>query len=311
MLARRTRASADEKTCALRYGILLVGTIALALAFGGSLASATPLGEAVDTAGSVVEPITEASAPPPPPSEPLPAPPSAPVATPTVPPPPVDQVPVKVPTPATPTPQPPSHVAPSSSSGVAGVGGRSADLPSVGGTTPPAQEFPGKVGNAPPGAAQRAAPSVHSDAGAGSDSPSFGVHATTPGDGIAPSVDAMALPHWLAHVWPAIALGRTWKALAILLVRWEGATSPPKSEAAQLSFPSVGNVGSNDVAGLSERSMSPTGPSVESPTASVPADAGMSFVLTVITSLLTLMALVVLARLVVGDEFFSSLRWPH
>jgi hypothetical protein len=37
----------------------------------------------------------------------------------------------------------------------------------------------------------------------------------------------------------------------------------------------------------------------------------MSLFLTMVTSLLALVALIALARLTVGEEFFSFLRWPH
>jgi hypothetical protein len=43
----------------------------------------------------------------------------------------------------------------------------------------------------------------------------------------------------------------------------------------------------------------------------VPAGGGMSLFLTIITSLLALVGLIALTRLTAGEEFFSSLRWPH
>jgi hypothetical protein len=301
MLPGRTRASADATRRFLRCGMLIAGAVVFLLAVGGAHASAAPLEETTDAAGSVVAPITEASSPALP-STPPPPTPSAPVATPTVPPP-VDQVP---------TPQPPSHLTPTPSDGTAEPSDRSAELPSVDGTTPTAKELAGGGVVTSPGAPPRAAPSARGEVGAGSNGPGGSSRpAPIPAVGIAPSVEAIVLPHWLAYVWPAIALGRTGKVLAVLLATWRGATSFPMSEAVSSLFRSIGDVEGHGVAAITERSSPPTSRSVAHPTAPAPIDAGMSLLLTVVTSLLALMALVALARLVVGDEFFSFLRWPH
>ena len=305
MSFERARDPAGKSARSLRYGLSVLGVVLIASVTGVSLASATPLGEAAGGAGSVVEPITATS----PPSLPS-APPQVPVAVPAVPQTPVDQGPVKAPTPATPTPSPSSHLAPTPSGGVTEVSSPDADPPSIGATTGAAKEAGGVMGT-PTEASQRAAAPVRNSAGGGSDSPNSGARATTLEVGVARSIEAAALPRWFAHVWPAIALGRAGEVLATLLARWEVATSLPISDATQLLVRLVGATESNiDAPTPSGRSAalngSPAAPSI----APVPASGGMSLFLTMITSLLTLMALIALARLVVGEEFFSFLRWP-
>ena len=304
----RIRDLADKSTRSLRCGIPVAGVVLIALVFGAPFASAAPLGEAAGPAGSVATSVTGVSVPSLP-SAPAPATPPAPVATPTVPQVPANQTPVKVPTGVTPT-SPSSHPAPTPSGSATKVSDpERANLPSIGGTTNAANESVGRVTSTSTETAQRVAASVRNDAGAGWDSPTGpGPRAPTSEVGVAQSVEAV-LPRWFAYVWPAIALGQTGKVLAVLLARWEGATSLPASDAARSLFQLGGVTGNIGVSALSERSGTPDSPLAAPSVGPVPGGSGMSFFLTMVTSLLALVALMALAKLAVGEDFFSFSRW--
>jgi hypothetical protein len=298
--------SAGNSTRSLRCRIPVVGAVLIALGFGVSFASAAPLEEAAGAAGSVLTPVTETSVPSLP-SAPAPAIPPAPVAAPTVPPVPVNQAPVEVPNGVTPTSSP-SHLEPTPSGGATQVSGPGADSPSIGKTTGAANASAGRVTSTATGGAQQVAVSARNDAGAGSDSQSgSGPRAPISEVGVARSVQA-ALPRWFAYVWPAIALGRTGRVLAVLLARWEGATSRPVSDVAKSLFQPSGITANDDVSTSSERSATPNSPP---PSVGSAPGGGMSLFLAMVTSLLALVGLVALARLAVGEEFFSFLRWPQ
>jgi len=311
----RIRDSEDKSTHSLPCGILGVGGILIALVFGVPFASATPLEEAAGAAESVVTQVTGASAPPLPNAPPPPPPPPTsppPAATPTAPVP-ANPTPVTVPTPVTPTSLPSSHLAPTPSGSATKVAGSGADLPSIGGMTSAVNESAGRVTSTSMEAAQRAAAPVHNDADAGSDPP--GPRAPTSRVGTARSADAI-LPRWFAYVWPAIALGRTGKVLAALLARWEGATSLPASDIAPSTdivrrlFQRRGITGNDAASAISEHSAVSDSPFAARSVGPV-SGGGMSLFLTMVTSLLALIGLIALARLVVGEEFFSFLRWPQ
>jgi hypothetical protein len=310
MTFEQTRDSADRPTRSLRLGISAAGVFLIASVVGVSAAPASLLGEAAGAGGSV---ITSAATPTPSlPSAAPPATPPAPVGVPTVPQVPVDQTPVKAPTGVTPTSSPPSHLAPTPSGDATKVSSPGGDLPSTGSTISAAKGSAGRITSTSAGAAQRPAGSVRNDVGAGADGRSgpgaregtSGVHARS-----VESAETVR-PRWFAYVWPAIALGRTGKVLATLLARWEGATSLPASNAARLLSQLTGGIGVKGASMFSERPATPNAPLATSPVAPAPASGGMSLFLTMITSLLTLGALMALARLVVGEEFFSFLRWP-
>lgn len=297
----RIRDSADKSTRSLRCGIPVVG---VALIVGVSFASAAGAAE------SAVPPLAGAPAPSSP-IAPLPAIPPAPVAAPTVPPVPPNQAPVKIPTGVTPASSPSSHLAPTPSGSAIKVSGPGADLPSIGGTTSAASESVGRVTSASAEAPQRGPVAVRNHAGAGSGIPSGPDSSLATSEiGIERSVEA-ALPRWFAYVWPAIALGGTGKILAAFLASWEGATSLPASDARSL-FQLRGITGNDDDATISGQFATPSSPLAAPSGGPVPgADGGMNLLLTMVTSLLALIGLIALVRLVAGEEFFASLRWPQ
>jgi hypothetical protein len=132
--------------------------------------------------------------------------------------------------------------------------------------------------------------------------------ASDPGVGRPGSIRAAMpapLEEWLAHIWPAIALGPFGSAL-----RTEVAALAPALLAGSLP----GSVRLSSLGGA------PTGPGPEpsAPAARAaqpdptpffsPHGGGMNFLVAVITVLASLVGLVALARLTVGEDFFS-LRW--
>jgi hypothetical protein len=309
MSFERIGGSAANSTRSLRCRIPAVGVVLIALVFGVSLASAAPLEEAADTARSVVPPVTETSAPSLPSAPPAPAIPPAPVATPTAPPVPANQAPAKVPTRVTPASLPSSHLEPTPSGSATHVSGPVADSPPIGRTTSAANASAGRLTSPSSEGAQQVAVPARNDAGAGSDSRSgASPRAPTSGVGVARSVEA-ALPRWFAYVWPAIALGQTRQVFAALLARREHATSRPVSDVARSLFQLRGITGNDDVSTISEQSATPNSPPPY--VGSAPRGGGMSLFLTMVTSLLALIGLIALARLAVGEEFFSFLRWPQ
>lgn len=302
----------NRPTRSLRCGIAAAAVVLVASVFGASFASASPLEEAthavpLDEAADAVETVTAA----PMPSLPDVAPPmtpSAPVETPAVPRVPASHLPVEVPTGATPKSSPTSHPAPTSLRSLTTVSSPGAELPSLREATGPAKESVGMVANTSTEAmAQRAAASVRNDAGVGSDR-----------QRARPSVEsarAAPLPRWLTYVWPAIMLGNT-GTLGVLLARWEtGSSLPltllPVSDSVRLLSHLMGITDGSDASTPSKQSATPIGSLPAPPVAPLPASGGMSLFLTIITSLLALVGLISLARLTVGEEFFSFLRWPH
>lgn len=155
-------------------------------------------------------------------------------------------------------------------------------------------------------ATRQVAASDRNEAPAGSDSPSGSGPRATTEIRVARSVVA-AVPRWLAYVWPAIALGRTGKILAAVLAGGEGATSFPIPAVAQSLFRPRGITGTNDASAISGQSATPKSP-LGAPSVDPVPGGGMNLFLTMVTLLLALIALIALARLVIGEEFFSSLR---
>jgi len=305
MTFERTRDLPDKSTCSLRCGISVAGVVLVTAVLGASYASASPLDEATHAVESVT-----ATPPPSLPSLPSTAPPvtpPAPVGTPTAPQVPVDHVPVEVPTGKVPTPSPASHPASTPPRSVTKVSSPGAELPSLRGANSSAKESTGMAASTSTEAAtQRAATSVPNDANVGTDS--------SPGPPSVESAEAAPLSRWFAYVWPAIVLGHT-GTLAALLARWESANLPPAltslsaSDAVRLLPRLLGITGESDAPTLSKQPVTPTGSLAPPPVAPAPANGGMSLFLTIITSLLALVGLIALARLTVGEEFFSSLRW--
>lgn len=295
MAFERTRDSADKSTRSLRRcGTSVVGVVLIASVFGVSSAPATLLEEGGGADGPATATLV--------PSLPSPLPrvtPPAPVGTPTVPRVPVNHVPVEVPTGVTPTSSPSSHLSSTPSGSATKVLNPGADSPSIGGTTSAGKDSADRVASTSTETAQRAAASARSDVGADSNSPS----------GRSVESAEVAVPRrWFAHVWPAIALGRIGKGLATLMAGWEGATLLPVSDAARLFSRLTGIIEDSDAP---PQSPATNGSPAPPPVASMPASGGMSLFLTMITSLLALIGLIALARLAVGEEFFSSLRWPQ
>jgi hypothetical protein len=123
------------------------------------------------------------------------------------------------------------------------------------------------------------------------------------------------LRRWIAYVWPAIALGPVGEALALplsmQLASFKGAISPLTSSLA-VSVSVL--TGGSAVSGAPERTApAPAGPkpSHSAPSGHLaPHEGGMSLFLTVMTVMATLIGVVALARLTVGEDLFSR-RWLH
>lgn len=294
-----------KSTRSLRCGISVACVALIASVFGASFASATPPEEAAHAVESVAAthvPSVPSAAPPvtPPASAPAPAPVEAAAAP---------QVPANnhVSTGATSK----SHVVPTSPPKATKVRSPGPAFPSPREATSSARESAGMVAvTSTEARTQRAAAPARHDADADVGS------ASLRGPGSIKPAEAAPLPHWLAYVWPAIALGRS-GALAALLTRWESATSLPALPslpapgAVRLFSQVLGITGGSDASTPSKQSAAPIGSLAPRPAAPVPSTGGMSLFLTVITSLLALVGLITLVRLTVGEEPFSSMRWPH
>jgi hypothetical protein len=303
MTFERIRDLPDKSTRSLRRGISAAGVVLITSVFGASFASAAPLEETTHA----VESVTATPAPSLPSAAP-PVTPPAPVGTPTGPQVPVDHVPVEVPTGKTPTSLPTLHPASTPPRSATKVASPGAELSSPRGAASSAKESAGMVASTSTEAAtQRAAASVRNDANVGSDS--------SRGQPLVESAEAAPLPRWFAYVWTAIALGDTGTSAA-LLAGWESASSLPAltslsaSDAVRLLSRLMGIAGNSDASTFSKQPATPIGSLAPPPVAPVSAS-GLSLFLAIITSLLALVGLIALVRLTVGEEFFSSLRWPH
>lgn len=301
MSVEQTKGSASKSRRSLRGGLSVACAVLVVLIFGVPFAYASLQEEAAGAMGSVVASATESPAPSlpssvppvdPPPSVETPTVPQVPVKAPTEP-----QVPVKAPNAVTPTSSPSPHLASTPSGSGTSASSTGANLPLVGEKT---SAVKGGAASTSTVAVQRAPASVRNRVDRDANGPS--------GPDARP-VKAVPLPRWLAHVWPAIALVKTVKVLAVLLARWEGATSVTGSGDTQRATSQlVGITGNSGVLGLSKQSVA-SHDRLGSPTlAPAPASGGMSLFLTMITLLLTLIGLIALARLAVGEEFFSLLR---
>lgn len=118
----------------------------------------------------------------------------------------------------------------------------------------------------------------------------------------------------MAYVWPAVALGPAARALAILLPDLVGASVPrmPRMPDPARLFTQVLGVAASS-AGSASSGSAPTLHSSPRPAPSsdlVPSSGGMSLFVTILTVLAALIGVVALARLTVGEEFFS-MRWLH
>jgi hypothetical protein len=102
----------------------------------------------------------------------------------------------------------------------------------------------------------------------------------------------------------------------MLLSAWETATSLVAPDAARLLTQLMGitqdsgSLPSEQAVPRAAEPVTPSSPASPS-VPSVSADGGMSLLLTAITSLLVVVAAIALARLTVGEEFFSFLRGSH
>lgn len=124
------------------------------------------------------------------------------------------------------------------------------------------------------------------------------------------AAEAAPLPRWVAYVWPAISLGPAARALAVLLPDLVGASVPPMPDPARLFTQVLGVAASGAGSALSEPA--PTSHSSQPAPYSdlMPSGGGMSLLVTILTILAALIGVVALARLTVGEEFFS-MRWLH
>jgi hypothetical protein len=203
MSHRRTRVTGIAFGQSLWRGIALVAGVVL-IGLVSSVPSASALlREAAGTVGSTVRSVqATANTPPSLPSLPRATPPATPT-TPAAP-----QVPGQLPTQATPTPSP-------SSNGSGGSTGSGGDLPSAGGITGAARSSLDSVTSTRGATATQAAASaggngggasvLRSPAGAGKATPrAIGTASSAP---LSVSDARVALQHWFARVWPAIALG--------------------------------------------------------------------------------------------------------
>jgi len=202
-----------------------------------------------------------------------------------------------------PAPQPtaPRSVEPSATSDPA------ASVPSPGtlAGAPGADALPGAAAGqgkeaAPPDPVEdEARPSRRARAGAGA-----GSRGSVPGS-IRAAMPA-PLEEWLAHLWPAVSLGPIGNALttqaaavlapSLLLASLAVAGQPSLA-------PNSAPPGAGPTAARTAQTASPDSHPFFSPNSG-----GMSFLVTVITVLAALCGLVALARLTVGEDFFST-RW--
>jgi hypothetical protein len=193
----------------------------LGLGLNAVPAAAISTGEVTDTVDSVVAPLT---APPQPPLQGVPQPQA----------------------PADPIDSAAGATAPSPGgstvAGAAGSLGAATHQPSSGSVTNSANELADTAAETPTGAAQHAAPSLHSGLAANRD-PDGQAQTSSPGDGKASFQPAKAAPprRFVAYVWPAIALWPGPRPLSALLAKLTGVDSLAIERAARLLSSPVGS----------------------------------------------------------------------
>ncbi len=265
---------------------------------GVASAATSPLEEGLNAVRSSVEELPKL-APPPAPELPVVSPPRAPAGLPEKEKGGSEPPPRPEPRPAAPSegsaPAPPEPIARSVDRVVADVEATAGSVTTVPRGGAPAPEVVGA----------RSDPAPPSVAGISSDS-----GATKPSDPRARSIrPAVAAPlrELLAYVWPAVALGPIGRALATRLVELERALSLQSAAARPPVLPSSNGPVPSDVPRPSPTSTAQPADPDAAPLFS-PHGGGMSLLVTLITVMASLVGLVALARLTVGEDFFST-RW--
>lgn len=286
-------------------GGIVVGVVLVVLSLGASYASATTLREAADAAVSLAPSLNEAPVPALP-NVPPPAIPPAPIAAPVPP-------PVKVPTvPSSPSPSPSRQTEPTQVGGEVVHSGAGAGLSSVGEVTSGGKQAGEGVTSTSAEAARQGASSVRNEPDPSSDRQSgHDPGATTnseAGAGSVETAEAAPLRRWLAYVWPAVALGPVARVLAILLPSWRGMTSPPPLAVARLLSAVTGVSSASGPFVLSAQAASSDASRPDPLGVFLPDGGGMSLFASIAAVLAALIGVVALARLTVGEDFFS-LRW--
>jgi hypothetical protein len=311
----------------LRVGATIAASLVI-LAVAAPGAAATKLSEVAGAAGSIVDSVTEAPVPslpqtppvPPPPPVTIPTAPQTPVKVPSAPPVNVPSAPpVKVPN-APPTSSSAPQLTPATTGGPATVAGGGAGSRSDGVATGVEKQLRGAVtGISREGASSgavagygRSDPSLNRQSGDESQSgqrpgapPASGPRARAVG-----AAEAAPLRRWLAYVWPAVALGPFARALVVLLPDLVGASMPPMPDPARLFTQVLGVAASSGGSSLSEPVPTPQSSRSAPHSDLLPSSGGMSLLITILTILAALIGVVALARLTVGEEFFS-MRWLH
>jgi hypothetical protein len=296
---RRLRARPGPHS-ALGRGIYLVSAVALLFLSIALPASADLLREPVRTVTSALpNPASLPNAVPEPP--PIPSPP---VQVKTAPAPSVDLPSVKPPAvpkaPAPAAPKPPVELhAPDTPTEATSAASKSAD---------------GVIDSAPSSAGAVTGASARSDRDVDAAGHATASRAGVPG-GVSPSTRPRSvgptrqapLRHWLAHVWPAVALGPFEDLLPALAAGFEDAASPGILAAPRLLSQLAADIGAGGVAGLDERSVVARSQPADPPQVSLPVGGEISLLVLLLASAI-LTALLVFA---VRQELGPMHRWPQ
>jgi hypothetical protein len=137
--------------------------------------------------------------------------------------------------------------------------------------------------------------------------PNPGAVAGKPGRRSVGPAEAAPMPRWRTYLWPAIAL-RLEAVLMPLLPRLEGLVEFRWPDAFGLPSRTAAPVVGGGIDRSSER-LEPPRQDLRSPTGVALPEGEMGLLATLLVGLLTIMGLVALARLVVGEDLFESRYW--
>jgi len=298
--AGETRASMPSLARGIAILAVLVGWALFAAPVAGA-----PLEAAPEVTPPKLPPVPAAPQPPAPPAPVGGAPPSVPE--------------VKAPEGVRPVPSPPDlpvPVSPTRSDKAAGSGSGGT---TPGETRPGGSGLTGEAAPAPaPGARPRPA-SGGAGSGAGRAQTVRRAAVANAREGAPSLEEGMVAPlrRWVAFVWPAIALGPIERALALPLVlplalrpaSWDEAISDAASRFAPVLSTLTGAVGS-EAAERSVPAQKYRAPGSAPDGGLIGHGGGMSLLVLLITIVATLIGVVALARLTVGEDLFSR-RWLH
>lgn len=311
LTSRRHQRSSIASRYSLR-GSIAIGVALLVSIFGASPASASPLREVADAAGSLVTTVTGAPGPSLPNGQP-PAIPPAPIADPATPPAAAKVPPAKVPI-SPPVPSPSHQPTPSPAGAESEAAGAAAGVPSADRGASDEKQLSSSITSTSTQAPRQGGASDRNGLGASLDRERGHDPDKTAASGTRErsvgAAEAAPLRRWLAYVWPAVSLGPAARALAVLLPDLVGASAPPMPDPARLFTQVLGVAASSGGSALSEPASTPHSSQPAPYSDLMPSSGGMSFLATILTVIAALIAVVALARLTVGEEFFS-MRWLH